>query len=224
MDRSQVLEKYHMTISQYTLTRIVQWFNAAKRGDLQLIFRLLSEGIPRYITDDNHETILFLAVKYRQVEIIQFLLNYDYEVNISHPFLVDESKQLINIPNNRYETPIHLAVSMNDSNLINLLSKSKIPVNYDFANYLNLSPLHTAVQNQSYKIVLFLLAHGAKPDVIANMYLGRYSLKENKNIHQEVKLLYGQTPLDMCHENNPLHDDIRSILIRYGATSPTLDR
>ena len=144
------------------------------------------------ITDQNTETILFYALKNKDIEVFKFLLNLVLALN------GQKSTDILNAENKKGERILEVALDNFDKFSILLDRKFQIILTYTAPNECTL--LHTIMRSKrDHKFIFALLTEiqTRKPDCL------------NKFIHISSKDL--QTALHLCICNN-LEDNLRELL------------
>ncbi|PIQ23564.1 hypothetical protein COW36_13915 [bacterium (Candidatus Blackallbacteria) CG17_big_fil_post_rev_8_21_14_2_50_48_46] len=113
-----------------------------------IITELLNQGADIDIRDTNYqETALFKALRYGQNEIARFLLTQGAKTQIKNAW---------------GETPLHLAASRQDLDLVqNLLGDGR---HINQRTYFGQTPLHQTAMQGSLQMVKFLIEKGANPN------------------------------------------------------------
>lgn len=196
---------------------------------------------------EQESTLLHLAVKVRQLEVIKTLIDFGARIDAFssldeqplHLACKDGMRAIAEIliknganleAKNRFGlAPIHLAIECNYIEIVMLLFNAGANINAVASKrYNNLTPLQFAAEKGFAEIVKFLLQNGAMID--ASDAMGRTSLVwATIRNHQEVVeiLIKGGAKLDICYPKtlqSPLHfasgngyTEIVNSLIRNGA-------
>lgn len=116
---------------------------AVKRGSLPLVQKAIESGADPNTQDENSDSIFFLALKKKNIKLINYLMSLD--INFSYQ-------------NNEKNSALHLLSIWGETKLAeDLYSKGGIS---DFLNLPNTSgsaPLHLAIQNKNSKFISWLL-------------------------------------------------------------------
>ncbi|XP_057328463.1 putative ankyrin repeat protein RF_0381 [Microplitis mediator] len=135
---------------------------------------LITQGADvNYIFDiKGNCTLLHIAVRNKNENMIEFLLNNNANVNINVKYC---------------QTTLNIAIEQRNLKLIKKLIDAGGDVNL-FSLKSNLAPLHTAVKQNNYEAAEFLINHGADVNVINNII--------------KAQGLYDFTPLHIAVKNN----------------------
>ena len=172
---------------------------ASSYGDINKVKLLLEQGFDIDIQNDLDETPLYLACKNEHTQIVKLLLEHGANPNTKKycgktPIFaackdnyVDVAKLLlkygadVNVTSNRNTTPLlELCSGWNanyDKNLelVKLLLAHRANANPKYCEDYG-TPLFSAVKNNSYKVAILLVEHGADPNTTLPDYLSKYIL------------------------------------------------
>jgi ankyrin repeat protein len=194
--------------------------------------------IPLNSKNKNGKTFLYRAVNEGNIELVNYLLSNDVDININAPLhLAIEKGNIeilnlllskgadINIQDIKDNTPLHIAVITGNIEILNILLSHGADVNIPNIN--NVTPLYLAVIRNNIEMVKLLLTN-AKIDV--NISYPLYIAIENNNI-EIVRLLLSHganvnimeiddiTALYLTVEKDNIeifNEDIDSILLSKG--------
>ncbi len=122
--------------------------DAAKKGDVKRVRKLLEEGANPNARDENDNTPLHWAAPWGHVDVVKLLLEHGADPNIK----------------NKYgNTPLHLAALYGHVDVVRLLLERG--ADPDARNDYGKTPLHEAADRGHLEVVRLLLQHGADPNV-----------------------------------------------------------
>jgi uncharacterized protein len=180
---------------------------AANQGDTATVTNLLRRGMDVNTTDPQGSTLLMIAVRERNTDLIRFLLD-----SRANPY-----------KRNRYgDTALAIAALQGQDEIVQLLLDRKIDPNQS-----GWSALHYAAFENRAKIVTQLLAAGAEINALAPNGSTALMLAAKRGHLETVRLLVGAkaevnqiegaegTALDMAIQAK--HADVADFLRRAGA-------
>jgi cytohesin len=136
------------------------FLEAARSGDLDMVKRLLAEGVSPNVEDENGQTALHAAVCTRNIEMVKFLVAQGSDVN-ARVKGIDF-------------TPLLLAAGLGDKDICEFLIARGADVNAK-DGFFGATALHYAASNDGPELVELLLANGAEMNV-ADTLFGRTPL------------------------------------------------
>jgi ankyrin repeat protein len=90
--------------------------------------------------DDKENTLIHLAIKYNNLDLIKYLFENNVEKNTEN----EEGKTPLNLANEEGITPLYLAIENNNLDIINFLIEKGANVNIQDNN--GITPLHLAIE------------------------------------------------------------------------------
>ena len=122
-------------------------FNAAKKGDVSKVEKLLEQGEAVDVRDKDRSTPLLEAVMENQIAVVQILVN---------------AKSELNVGNRHGFTPVGQAATHGNTEVLEILLAAGADPNYcDPNDYAEHPPLHMACNRGHFQAVKLLVEHGA---------------------------------------------------------------
>lgn len=149
------------------------------------------------IPNINGTTLLYKAILYNRIEIVELLLNKGAEINISNSDLFGAFESIGNNYIHMSKYPMDLANSDNKE-VIKLLIKHGANVNFNYKEN-GLNGLYKAILDSDIEYAIFLLNHGANLEKTNDTYYGNNI--ENKNLNQLHK---GKSAAELIFNENNL--------------------
>ncbi|XP_051900109.1 NF-kappa-B inhibitor beta-like isoform X2 [Pristis pectinata] len=139
-------------------------------GRPELVKKLIAAGANLLLQEKDGNTALHLACKEMALACVQALL-FHHSSDLSYSNLLDPSqfRQQLHFYNYRGFTPLHVAVLLNDVQIVEYLLHFEVDVNAK-EKCAGRTALHLGVEQQNRHVVKLLLNRGA--DVHAQMYNG----------------------------------------------------
>ncbi|KAK0667487.1 ankyrin repeat-containing domain protein [Cercophora samala] len=139
---------------------------AAAGGFTTVVRFLLDKGADINLADGGRKSPLYLAVENKRMEVVQALLNYHSPTRGSSPASPrsdseDEQETsyfghiIVDAPDSSRLTPLHVAASQGNTNLVSLLMK--FGANVDSKSAELKTPLHLAVENNQLDVASLLV-------------------------------------------------------------------
>ncbi|HPE56513.1 MAG TPA: ankyrin repeat domain-containing protein [Bacteroidales bacterium] len=172
-------------------TCVFKLTSAIKRNDTAYIRNSILNGcnINQFLYEGDEDVLLRIAVYYCDTSMLRFMLENGADPNFHGKFRksathfaasIDSAKLKLMLdyggdPNSYYiiynRTPIISAIIEDKFGCVKLLVAQNISLNPDSSNHFT-SALNAAITNENYKIIDYLLAHGADPN-------SRFSISES---------------------------------------------
>ncbi|AYV76687.1 MAG: ankyrin repeat protein [Terrestrivirus sp.] len=184
---------------------------------IDIVTLLIDGGARIDITDSEERSILYIAIKYDYLEIIDVLLKY----NSNHIGI-----SIIDIRDKNYNVPLHYAIIYNNyTALEKLLEYGTNPNVIDRKGY---NALHLAVYTRTYKICNIIITHNVEINARCNSGETALHMACNLQLIDIVKLLLDNNInvniQDHDHEFTALHycvnlnnRDLVSLLLSHNA-------
>ncbi|KAJ8675017.1 hypothetical protein QAD02_010803 [Eretmocerus hayati] len=167
--------------------------SAVYLGDVNIVKKLLAKGASPNVVNENNETALMLAAKFRKYEIVDLLLSQD---------------GLMNCVNDDNFSHLHIACLRNRVDVVKRLMECKadidLPVEFWSVYWAGYTPLHFAVDFECVETVQFLVSIGA--DITIRNYFDNTALHLADSMRNEKIIdiiLEGHTFLTQ----NPVNSD-----------------
>lgn len=181
----------------YNETALSNAYEHGGRKDKAIIELLLDSGADINIPGSFWGTILGYAVKYKDIDEVQWIL---------------DRKADVNVPNCEKRTPLHWAVREGKDDVAKLLIKYGANVNA--TDKFNDTPLFDAVEQNSTALAKILLERGADPNVVSNVYKATALDKAGTEEMKDLLRKYGAK----TKEELEREEDLRQQFERYVQT------
>ncbi|MDR2395177.1 MAG: ankyrin repeat domain-containing protein [Endomicrobium sp.] len=208
-----ILKKKSINIDSENKNHLTASMIAAMNNDLKLISLAMGYGADILIPDRNGLTPLMYAVFYRNYELIWKILDYNkhaafsidndgssafsYAVAYRDKKICQKLLKINGVMNQRKaKSPLSIAIANLDENMVELLLKNDVAINVK--DCFDLIPLSMAIKMNSPKMVKFLLAKGADPQLTD---------RDGKTPLYYAQIYGNQDILDLLDTNTERHVD-----------------
>ncbi|MDR1522428.1 MAG: ankyrin repeat domain-containing protein [Endomicrobium sp.] len=208
-----ILKKKSINIDSENKNHLTASMIAAMNNDLKLISLAMGYGADILIPDRNGLTPLMYAVFYRNYELIWKILDYNkhaafsidndgssafsYAVAYRDKKICQKLLKINGVMNQRKaKSPLSIAIANLDENMVELLLKNDVAINVK--DCFDLTPLSMAIKMNSPKMVKFLLAKGADPQLTD---------RDGKTPLYYAQIYGNQDILDLLDTNTERHVD-----------------